>query len=152
MEEISDDDSSISIDDIAESEIYLSVNKNSKRILVVDDILYVVKSIARILTGMGYMVITAYTGKDAIERFKKYAPHMVTVDQKLPDMTGFQLVEKLRALEGGQNLKIIFISAVYAKEEIKSILNLGIDNYILKPFKKEKLIDCVTKLLPDKNE
>ncbi|MBN1696594.1 MAG: response regulator [Spirochaetales bacterium] len=122
-------------------------DSNVKRILVIDDITYVVKSITKILRSQGYFVISAMTGKEAIEKFGKYKPHLITVDQKLPDMSGIQLVEQIRCLDGGYNTKIIFISAVQEKEEIKSILTIGIDNYILKPFKKEMLIKIVSDLL-----
>lgn len=148
MEVIGKDNIPVSVDDESEPDnnIYQKVNKQFKKILVVDDIHYVVKSISRILTNQGYVVFTAATGKEALEKYKKHIPDLMTIDQKLPDMTGFQLVEKIRQLENGSEIKIIFISAVHAKEEIKSILNLGIDHYILKPFKKEKLIECIRKL------
>jgi two-component system chemotaxis response regulator CheY len=118
-----------------------------KKILVIDDITYMVRSISRILRGQGYFVITAITGKDALEKFNKYKPDLITVDQKLPDMSGLQLVEKIRKLDGGKKAKIIFISAVQEKEEIRSILFIGIDNYILKPFKKDMLVRAVTELI-----
>jgi CheY-like chemotaxis protein len=121
--------------------------KGMKKILVVDDITYVVKSIVKILKAAGYFVISAMTGKEAIEKYLKYKPHLVTVDQKLPDMTGIHLVERLRKIDIHEKTKIVFISAVQDKEEIKSILYLKIDNYILKPFRKETLIDVVGKLL-----
>jgi two-component system chemotaxis response regulator CheY len=118
-----------------------------KKILVVDDIMYVVKSISRILRAQGYFVITAMTGKEAIKKFDKYKPDLMTVDQNLPDMTGLQLVKKIKTYSGGEKVKIIFISAVHEKDAIKSILGSGINNYILKPFKKENLIIAVKKLI-----
>lgn len=121
----------------------------TKKILVVDDILYVVKSIEAILTSQGYQVITAMTGNEAIQKFKKYSPDLITVDQKLPDMSGSKLIEELRKLFTDIAPKIIIISAIYNKDEIKSLLNLNVDNYLLKPFKKNKLIEVVKELLGD---
>ncbi|MBN2535041.1 MAG: response regulator [Spirochaetales bacterium] len=118
-----------------------------KKILVVDDIMYVVKSISRILRSEGYFVITAMTGKEAIKKFDKYKPDLITMDQILPDMTGLQLVGKLKERGGGEKVKIIFVSAVQGKDEIKSIIGTGISNYILKPFKKENLIAIVKNLI-----
>ena len=118
----------------------------TKRVLVVDDITYVTKSISKILVAEGFAVITAMTGKEALDKFIKYSPVLITVDQKLPDMSGIQLVEKIKQMKVGFTTKIIFISAVQEKEEIRSILNLGIDNYLLKPFKKELLISTVRKI------
>ncbi|MBN2533747.1 MAG: response regulator [Spirochaetales bacterium] len=119
----------------------------TKKVLVIDDITYVVRSISRILRSQGYYVITAMTGKEALSKFEKYRPDLLTVDQKLPDMSGLQLVEKIRKLFGGERVKVIFISAVQEKEEIRAILNSGIDNYLLKPFKKEILLTAVRKLI-----
>ena len=133
-----------------ENEIYdydELIHKNQKKVLVVDDITYIVKSISRILRSEDYFVFTAKNGKDAINLFKTYNPELVTIDQKLPDMSGVQLVEKLRLLAGGSRAKIIFISAVHEKSEIQKILSMGIDNYILKPFKKQALIDTVKGLI-----
>jgi CheY-like chemotaxis protein len=132
---------------VPELEVHEVERPESKKILVVDDIMYVVKSITKILRGAGYIVISAMTGKEALEKFLKHKPDLVTVDQKLPDMTGIQLVEHLRELPGGDRPRFIFISAVQEKEEIRSILHLKIDNYILKPFRKEILLDSVRKLL-----
>ncbi|MBN2441713.1 MAG: response regulator [Spirochaetales bacterium] len=119
----------------------------TKKILVIDDITYVVKSISRILRSHGYFVVTAMTGKEAIEKFEKYRPNLITVDQKLPDMSGLQLVRKIKEIHGSEKIKVVFISAVQEKAEIKSILNSGIDNYLLKPFKKEMLIYTIKKLI-----
>ena len=121
--------------------------KKTKKILVVDDLLYVAKTIAKILQNEGYKVITALSGKDTLEKFQKYNPDLITIDQKLPDMSGFELVLKLRKLKKGQNAKIIFISGVYDKDVIESILQLGINNYLLKPVSNSKLLETVQRVL-----
>ena len=120
-----------------------------KKILVVDDILYVVKSIESILINAGYQVITAMTGNEAIQKYKKYLPDLITIDQKLPDMSGSKLIEQIKKHFSDTPPKIIIISANYNKEEIKSLLNLNVDNYLLKPFKKNKLIEVVKELIGD---
>jgi CheY-like chemotaxis protein len=119
----------------------------TKVILIVDDIVYIVKSIAKILRNAGYYVITAQTGAEALMKFGSYQPDLITIDQKLPDMTGYQLVEKINKMNVEKKPKIIFISAVYEREEIKSILQLGIENYLLKPVSKSKLIETVNSVL-----
>jgi len=117
-----------------------------KIILVVDDILYVVKSISKILRDEGFFVLTAQTGFDALRKVEQYAPDLVTIDQKLPDMMGTKLVEEIRKIETGKKTKIIFISANYDKDKIKSILHLGVDNYLLKPFRKSVLVSTIKKI------
>ncbi len=121
-------------------------NPSFKKILVVDDIVYVVRSITKLLGDEGYFILTATTGREALEKFEKYSPDLITIDQKLPDMTGRQLVEKICARPGPRP-RIIFISSVYEKEEIREIMKGGIDDYLLKPFQKAKLVETVKKLL-----
>jgi DNA-binding response OmpR family regulator len=117
-----------------------------KKILVVDDLLYIVKSIAKILQEEGYFVITAKSGKEALAKYLHYSPDIITVDQNLPDMKGRKLVEKIRFGNQDVKTKIIFISAVDEREEIKAILNLGVSHYLVKPFKKSKLIEIIKSL------
>jgi DNA-binding response OmpR family regulator len=117
------------------------------KVLVVDDILYVAKSIWRILSNEGYFVLTARTGLEAVQKFTEYRPDLVTVDRKLPDMSGLQLVEKIRETDPEGKSRIIVISAVDDKHEIQAMLKHGIDDYLVKPFKKKRLIDTVKALL-----
>ena len=120
---------------------------NFLKALVVDDILYIVRSIARILSAEGIFVLTATSGKEAIEKFVQYGPDLVTVDQRLPDMSGLSLVERIREIEGNPKAKIVFISSVYDKEEIRSILQHNIDGYLIKPFQKSRLVETVRGLV-----
>ena len=138
------------INNFDENNIDIDKLSSFKKILVVDDILYVVKSISKILTDEGYYVFTAMTGKEALEALKKYPIDLITIDQKLPDMSGVKLVEEIRKLNIELFPKIIFISAIYDKEEIQSILTHSVDNFILKPFKKNKLLEIVNELFKKK--
>ena len=119
-----------------------------KKVLVVDDILYVVKSISKILSADGYFILTATTGEEALQKFQEYEPDLVTIDQKLPDMSGVELAGRMRALDTERKAKIIFISAITDTEEIRSILKENIDDYLVKPFKKQRLLETVRSLVP----
>ena len=127
----------------------LEIGSQYKIILIVDDILYVLKSIENVLKEEGYYVLTAMTGQEALEKYKKYSPDLVTIDMKLPDMRGTKLLEEINKLNSDKKPKIIFISAMYHKEEIHNILKLNVSNYLIKPFKKNKLIEVVKELIGD---
>jgi DNA-binding response OmpR family regulator len=122
-------------------------NDLAKKILVVDDIHYVAKYLATILRDAGYNVLTSMSGGEALNRFEMFNPDLVTIDQKLPDMTGFELVNQLRKQNNDKRPKIVFISAVNEKETIESVLNLGIDSYLIKPVNMTKLLETVQSLL-----
>lgn len=130
---------------------YIGKNELSdrKKILIVDDLTYVVKTLERILADQGYLVMTAKTGYEAYEKFEKYFPDLITVDQKLPDMMGTQLVEKIKNTEHGKNIKIIFISATTDITDVRTILKMKIDDYLVKPFEKSKLIETVKRVLEE---
>jgi len=129
------------ISNIPENEIHFKI------ILIIDDILYVLKSITTILKEEGYFVLTAKSGQEALGLLNKYSPDLVTIDMKLPDISGLQLLEKINKLELKKKPKIIFISANYDKDEIQNILKQNVSNYLLKPFKKSKLIEVVKELI-----
>ena len=125
-----------------------NIPKDAKMILVVDDILYILKSIENVLKEAGYVVIGAMTGKETLELLKKYSPELITIDQKLPDTTGVKLVNEIKKIPLIKMPKIIFISAMYDKDEIHNILKQGdISNYLIKPFKKNKLLEVVKELI-----
>jgi two-component system chemotaxis response regulator CheY len=117
-----------------------------KKILVVDDITYVVKTITRILEDAKFFCMSAMTGQDALEKYQRFLPDLITIDQRLPDMTGLDLVKKIRSLNVEHTPKIIFISAMNDKDIIRSIIQNGVDEFLLKPFQKQKLLDSVNRL------
>ena len=137
LDEIIDDN----LDDLVDSNF-----KKIKKVLVVDDITYVIRFISKILKDAGYQVISATSGHEALIKYVKYHPDIVTVDQMLPDMTGETLFAKIKELDRENTTKLIFISANYEKEKIKAILNLGVTNYLMKPFTKEKLLEVLKQL------
>ncbi len=130
-----------------ENEKIKELYKDLKKILIVEDLTYVIKTIERILTEAGYFVLTAKDGEEAIEKFKNYSPHLITVDHKLPDMTGVQLVEQIRKIGSEVTPKIVFITAFDDVDTIRSIVKLGIDDFLIKPFQKNKLLETVKKTL-----
>ncbi|HOV13058.1 MAG TPA: response regulator [Spirochaetota bacterium] len=132
-----------------ENDIKISdqIYNDFKKILIVEDLTYVIKTLERILVDAGYFVLTAKDGEEAIRKFKNYAPHLITVDHKLPDMTGVQLVEEIRKFDKETNPKIIFITGYDDVETVRAIAKLKIDDYLVKPFQKNKLLDTIKKTL-----
>lgn len=122
-----------------------------KKVLVIDDILYIVKSISRILKDEGYFVTTAMTAAEAINKIDSYTPTLITIDQNLTEVTGLELVKVIRERCKHQP-RIIFISAVYERDFIKKVLNSGIDHYLIKPFKKAKLLEVVNAIFAEEDK
>lgn len=123
------------------------MDEESVKILVVDDLDYITELISKILTDAGYNVLTASSGSEAMELFLNHSPDLITIDQRLPDMTGLELAKNIRSEKRGENAKLIFITGSYEKEEIKSVLNLGPNNFLSKPFRKANLLNAVANVL-----
>jgi len=117
----------------------------SKKVLIVDDSLYMRTIIKDTLSEAGYEIIgQAANGESAIDMALELQPDIITLDNILPDMLGLDI---LRTLKGeGLASKILMISAVGQQSVIEEGLKLGAENYIVKPFSSEQLLEAVKKL------
>lgn len=117
----------------------------NKKVLVVDDSLYMRTVIKDALEKAGYTVIgQAANGEQAIDMAFELKPDIITLDNILPDMIGTDI---LRAYsQEGIASKVIMISAVGQESVIQEGLTLGATAYIVKPFTSEQLLQEVGKL------
>lgn len=114
----------------------------SKKILVVDDSLYMRTLIKEALTESGYEVIgQASNGEQAIDMALDLQPDLITLDNILPDMIGTDILKVLK--EESLESKVIMISAVGQQSVVDEGLSLGADSYIVKPFTNDQLIEYV---------
>lgn len=117
-----------------------------KKVLVVDDSLYMRTMISDALTKAGYQIIAqAANGEMAIDMALEHKPDLITLDNILPDMIGTDI---LRVLKQDEKLdsKIVMISAVGQESVIQEGMSLGASNYIVKPFTAESLVDTINKV------
>ncbi len=103
-------------------------------ILVVDDEPYILRSSQRLLKAMGYPVLTAKGGREAIEVFKRStkAVDLVILDMTMPDMSGTDTFEALRAID--PEIKVLLCSGYSSDGEAGEILRRGCSGFIQKPF------------------
>lgn len=118
----------------------------SKTVLVVDDSMYMRKTIKDALVEAGYEVIgEAANGEAAIDMALDLQPDLVTLDNMLPDMIGLDILEVYNAEQ--LKSKVVVISAVAQQSVIQRGLDLGASEYIVKPFTTEQLIEATEKAL-----
>ena len=116
----------------------------SKKVLVVDDSVYMRMQIVSALTKEGYEIVgEAANGESAIELAIEYKPDLITLDNILPDIMGFEVIKILK--EEGIDSKVIMVSAVGQQTAINKGLQLGAIDYVVKPFTSETLINAVNK-------
>lgn len=118
----------------------------SKKVLVVDDSLYMRTLIKDALTGIGYEVLgMASNGESAIDMAFELQPDLITLDNILPDMLGLDVLKTLRS--EGLTAKIIMISAVGQEAVVEEAMKNGANEYIIKPFTTEQLVEVVQKVM-----
>ena len=117
-----------------------------KKVLIVDDSMYMrtMISSALSLTGRYEVIAQAGTGSQGIELALEHEPDLITMDNILPDMIGIDIVKELRA--EGVDSKIIMISAVGQDDVIQEGKANGAQDYLVKPFTPEILVERVDKL------
>ena len=107
-------------------------------ILIIEDDRAISNFISRALTANDYRAITAFTGKAGLSLFFSHGPDLVLLDLGLPDMDGLEILAQLRDLP--REVPIIIISARDRESEKVRALDMGADDYVVKPFGVSELL------------
>lgn len=119
-----------------------------KKVLIVDDSLYMRSVINESLVEAGFEVIgQAPNGESAIDIALSEKPDLITLDNILPDMLGLDILKVLK--EEGLESKIVMVTAVGQQSVVDEGMALGADAYIVKPFTGEQLIESVEKVFAE---
>jgi DNA-binding response OmpR family regulator len=118
-----------------------------KRILVVDDSPEILKVLSIKLQRAKFMVMTAMTGRMALQRARADRPHLIVLDITLPELSGLEVCQELKREEATAGIPIIMLSA--KRTEIDRILGLefGADDYMVKPFSPQELVLRIRSIL-----
>ena len=109
----------------------------SARILIVDDEPNIIGTVGPLLRARGYDVLSAMTGRAAVETAERDRPDLIVLDLGLPDING---VEVCREIRKTQNVPILVLSARGAEGDKVKALDAGADDYVTKPFGTEELL------------
>jgi two-component system, OmpR family, response regulator MprA len=115
------------------------------RILVVDDEAAVRESLERSLRFEGYEVVVAGDGAEALERVRQDRPDAVVLDVLMPRLDGLEACRRLRA--GGDDLPVLLLTARDGVADRVNGLDVGADDYLVKPFALEELLARLRALL-----
>ena len=110
------------------------------RILVVDDEADIVALVAYHLAKSGYRVSTAGSGPDALTLARQERPALLVLDLMLPGMSGFEVLEQLRADEATRDMAVLMLTARREEPDRIRGLSLGADDYLTKPFSPQELV------------
>nr|WP_298409943.1 response regulator [uncultured Halomonas sp.] len=117
------------------------------KVLVVDDEPNIVLSLEFLMQRAGFEVATAEDGEQALALVAEQSPDLVLLDISLPGISGFDVLERLRADNTHSRLPIIMLTAHGREVEREKGFALGADDYITKPFSTQALVDKVKGLL-----
>ena len=117
-------------------------------IMVVVDSLTVRKITSRLLTRMGYQVVTAKDGLDAMEQLVDLSPALMLLDVEMPRMDGFELAKRLRQDVKTKDLPIIMITSRTADKHRNYALEVGVNEYLGKPYQEEELVKFIQHYAP----
>jgi len=121
-----------------------------KSILLVDDDPDMITALQTVLDGSGATVQTAGDGNQAIEKAAEFDPDLVILDAMLPKRSGFLVLEKLKATKKkGARPLVIMITGNEGKRHQVWAESLGVDGYLNKPFRMERLVERMEELLAD---
>jgi DNA-binding NarL/FixJ family response regulator len=113
------------------------------RVLCVDDHPIVREGVAAIINLQPDMTLagTAATGAEALQRFVELGPDVALVDLRLPDMTGFELIRKIK--DKSPNARIIVLSSHEGDVDIQRALEAGAQGYVVKGIVRDELLDII---------
>ncbi|MCH8147200.1 MAG: response regulator [Planctomycetes bacterium] len=126
---------------------------DGKTILIVEDDPDMVTALETVLADTGATIKTAMDGNAALKVAQEFDPDLILLDAMLPKRSGFLVLEKLKGTnkKRGDKPFVIMITGNVGKRHQTWAESLGVDGYINKPFRMERLLDAVEKLFTAKD-
>ncbi len=120
-----------------------------QKILVVDDEPNIVLSLEFLMKQAGFQVRTAADGEAALEAMADDRPDLVLLDVMMPRKDGYEVCQAIRENPAWREVRIIMLTAKGREVEREKGLALGADDYIIKPFATQEVVEKVQELLVD---
>jgi len=118
-----------------------------KKILLIEDDLSIRENFSEIFTEEGYSVIEGTCGKDGVNKALTSKPDLIICDITMPDIDGYEVKRILSQNKKTSSVPFIFLTARADIKDVQQALELGADDYIIKPVRAAKLLELVAKRL-----
>ncbi|HLB25755.1 MAG TPA: response regulator [Nitrospirota bacterium] len=118
-----------------------------KKILVVDDEMHILRIVKYKLESAGYQVLTALNGADALKLAREERPALIFLDIMMPGINGYEVCLQLKNDPQTKDIIIIMLTAKGQESDKIKGLEVGVDEYITKPFSPQDLLDRTRDLL-----
>ena len=106
----------------------------AKKILAVDDERHIVRLVQVNLERQGFEVVTAYDGKEALEKVEAENPDLIVLDVMMPYMDGFEVLQNLKRNQNTRDIPVIMLTAKAQDADVFKGWQSGVDCYLTKPF------------------
>ena len=123
--------------------------KKETTVLIVDDDEGMIKTLSLSLRLAGYKVIAAQDGEQAVMITHRKRPGVILLDIAMPGLHGFAVIDKIRQSAYIKNTPIVIISAYTSQEYKDRAAELGIADYITKPYKPEEVVEAIERVVND---
>ena len=116
-----------------------------KRVMVVDDAMFMRASLKMMLEKNGYEIAAeAENGAIAVQKYKEIKPDFVTMDITMPEMDGLQALKQIRQFDA--DAKVVIVSAMGQEPVVKEAILSGAKSFIVKPFKEDFVLKTLSSL------
>ena len=116
----------------------------AQKILVCDDEKSIVRLVEVNLQQAGYEVVKAHNGVECLAMVDAEQPDLIVLDVMMPEMTGFEVLEKLKANEATQHIPVIMLTGEVQDADVLHGWQGGVEYYLTKPFNPTELLKFVT--------
>jgi CheY-like chemotaxis protein len=127
--------------------VALEPNQPRYRILIVDDQWSNRQLLIKLLNPLGFELREVSNGKEAVEIWDEWEPHLIWMDMQMPVMDGYEATKRIKATTKGQATAIIALTATSLEEERAVVLSAGCDDFIRKPFREADIFDTMNKYI-----
>ena len=125
-----------------------------KIFLLVDDSPVIRKVAGRILKDVGFIVVEASDGPEALEVCRNNMPDAILVDWDLPSMTGIEFISEFNRMEGSVDTRIVYCTSELMISEMTKAKRAGCHGFMMKPFNREILLHKIAEaaITPENTE
>jgi len=119
----------------------------ANKILVVDDEMHIIRIVKYKLESAGFTVLSALNGEEALKVAREQKPSLIFLDIMMPGLNGYEVCSELKNDPSTKDIIIIMLSAKGQEADKIKGLEVGVDEYITKPFSPQDLLDRARDLL-----
>ncbi|HEY9651110.1 MAG TPA: response regulator [Coleofasciculaceae cyanobacterium] len=123
-----------------------------KKILVIEDERFIRENLIELLEIEGFQALGAENGAVGVEMARQHQPDLILCDVMMPELDGYAVLETLRQDGGTAQIPFMFLTASADRGNIQKIRELGMSDYILKPFNVDKFLAALESRLGNSAE